>query len=67
MYWNPRVAAMFEQAKSENKNMAELTNEEFRKSLFKTFRSRGVLEALKVSSSVLQWFILGDYHLINLK
>ena len=47
--------------------MAELTNEEFRKSLLKTFRSRGVLEALKVSSSVLQWFILGDYHLINLK
>ena len=29
-------------------NMAELSPEEFRKSLFQTFRSRGVLEALKV-------------------
>ena len=30
-------------------NMAELSPEEFRKNLFQTFRSRGVLEALKVS------------------
>lgn len=32
--------------------MAELSPEEFKKSLFTTFRSRGVLEALKVSLNV---------------
>ena len=45
--------------------MAELSNEEFRKSLFTTFRSRGVLEALKVSFQ--SWFILGYVHVGNNK
>ena len=30
-------------------NMAELSPEEFRRNLFQAFRSRGVLEALKVT------------------
>ena len=37
-------------------NMAELSSEEFRRNLFQTFRSRGVLEALKVMVTPLHLF-----------
>lgn len=44
--------------------MAELSHEEFKKNLFTTFRSRGVLEALKVSLNVKY---LWKFEVYNLK